>query len=101
MATYIELRKLFNDGDLLNKIDVAIIVAANDLINGGTPTTADKAWAVMARLKPRSQSEIALKALLADNKSASVSTIQGSTDSTIQTVVDSVAPTLVDALAGV
>jgi hypothetical protein len=100
MATYLELRNLFNDGDLLNKIDVAIIVAADALILT-TPTTAEKDWAATALGNPRPQAEKALKDLLATNKDATVGAIQGSTDAAIQTRVDAVISILVDAQAGV
>ena len=100
MATYTELRSLFNDSDLLEKIDTAVVIAANNLING-TPTAADKAWISAVLGDPRAEAEKALMVVLASNSGASVATIQGATDVAIQTNVDTVVPILVDALAGV
>ena len=44
MATYMELRGLFNDSDLDNKIEVACIVAAQTICNedGGTANHANR-----------------------------------------------------------
>ena len=100
MATYTELRQLFADPDLREKIEVAVIIAANNLI-GATPTTAEKAWAAAAFANPGSAATKAMMAVLAKNSSASVAQIQSATDNTIQTQVNAVVPTLVDALAGV
>jgi hypothetical protein len=100
MATYQELRGLFADSDLQEKVEVALVIAANTL-NAGTPTTADKAWIAHVIGNTRGEAQKALKIVLAENSGASVATIQGATDAAIQTNVDSIVPTLVDALAGV
>jgi hypothetical protein len=100
MATYQELRGLFNDSDLMEKTEVAVVVAANDLV-GGTPTTADKAWIAAALANPSAEAQKALMNVLAANKGLSVAQIQNATDSALQTNVNAVVPILVDALAGV
>ena len=100
MATYQELRMLFNDSDLMEKTEVAVVVAANNMLTG-TPSAAEKAWAATVFASPLPEARKAWMAVLATNKSASVSAIQGSTDNAIQGQVDSVAPILVDVLAGV
>lgn len=99
MATYQELRSLFTDSDLLEKVEVAIIISANNLVEN-TPTIADKIWAAEVFDSPNAEAKKALKVILASNSSLSVSQIQGSSDSAIQTKVDSIVPTLVDAKAG-
>ena len=100
MATYIELRQLMNDAVLPNRMDVATIVCAENLISD-TPTAADKAWANLVFANPRGESKKVLMAVLAANKLATVAQIQGATDEVLQTQVDLIVPNLVDALAGV
>jgi len=100
VASYLELRNLFSNGDLLNKIDFAIVKAANDLING-TPGTKEKSWATDVFSNPRAESQKALKVLLAGNSGMTISQIISVTDTAIQTAVDGVVPVLIDAKAGV
>lgn len=100
MATYQELRSLFNDSDLLEKVEVATVIAANDLL-ATTPTTAQKAWAAQVFASPKTEAQKALMAVLAENSGLTVAQIQGATDTAVQTNVDGVASILVDALAGV
>lgn len=99
MATYLELRNLFNDGDLKNKVITATVVAAKELL-GGTPTANDRAWASSVLANPKGESSKALMTVLAENKALDVSAIQGATDAGIQAQVDSVVPQLVLAMAG-
>lgn len=98
MATYTEIRHLFSDSALRNRVDVAVVIAANDLLSG-TPTSADRAWAAAVFNRPRLESQKAFMAVLASNKNASVVAIQGATDAAIQTNVDAVVPSLVSAHA--
>ena len=100
MATYQELRTLFNNSDLLEKVEVATIIAANSMLSG-TPTTAQKAWAAQAFTSPKSEAKKAVMAVLAENSAASVAVITGASDAVVQSSVDNVAQVLVDALAGV
>ena len=99
MATYLELRMLMNDSDLPNKVDVATVIAANDLLSG-TPTADDRAWASAVFASPRSEGQKALMAVIATNKDATIAVIQGASDAVIQTNVDAVVPSLVSAKAG-
>ena len=100
MATYQELRRLFTDSDLLEKVEVAIVIAANDML-ATTPTAAQKAWAAHVFANPGAEAKKALMAVLAGNSAATVGQIQAATDSSVQTQVDAVASVLADALAGV
>jgi len=100
MATLQELRGLFNDSDLLEKVEVATVIAANDLLSG-TPTTDQKAWAATVFTNPNSEAKKALMSVLAENSTATVGQIQSATDVLVQASVDAVAQVLVDALAGV
>ena len=91
MATYMELRQLFADGDLKNKLEVAVIVAA-EAIRTKDPETANHAyrlaWAKSAFQNPNGIRDQMLMALLAGNKDQTVATIQGATDATLQTLVN-------------
>jgi len=100
MATYIELRTLFNDGDLVNRTAVAIVITVNALLEG-TPTANDKAYANVVLSDPQGEAKKVLMTVLAANKGVDVSTIQGASDATLQTKVDAIVPHLIDALAGV
>lgn len=99
MATLLELRTLFDDSDLMNKTEAAIIIKAQDLL-AGTPTAADKAWANVALNAPLGEAVKAWRYVLAANNGLSVSAIQAASDNAIQTQVDAAVPHLVDALAG-
>jgi len=100
MATYQELRSLFNDSDMMEKMDVAVVIAANNLITG-TETAADKAWISSVLANPRPEAEKAMLVVLAENSGLEVSAIQSATDSAIQNNVNTIVPILVDAFAGV
>jgi len=96
MASYIEIRNLFKNSDLGNKIDVAVMIAANVLLDG-TPTTSEITWAASVFANPSKEGQKALMAVLAANKDATVAQIKGATDSSIQATVDSIVPSLVSA----
>lgn len=88
-ATYLELRNLGNDPDLRNRVQVAVIVAAQ-LIgeNAATETTERKAWAQRVIRNPTTWAERALWLALADNKDLTVADIQNATDAQLQAVID-------------
>lgn len=100
MATYIELRGLFNDDVLVNKVTVATIISVDAILNG-TPTINDRAYAAKVYGNPREEAEKVLMSVLAANASLTVSQISSATDAAIQTKVDLIVPILIDALAGV
>lgn len=100
MATYIELNTLAGNNILLERIGVAITVAADTILNEdvGTANHATRlVWAKTAFTNPMILAKPFLYALLASNKGVSVATIEGSTDTQIQTAIDAV----VDIFAGV
>lgn len=91
MATYAELRQLFNDNDLRNKIEVACIVAAEAIrveAEGTTNHANRLVWAKAVFTSPRAASEQMQMALLASNKDATVATILSVSDAALQTLVD-------------
>jgi hypothetical protein len=94
MATYTELRSLYADDDLRNKVEVAVVKAAANLL-GGTPTADEQKWAAAVFASPRGVGTQALLYVLAENSGLTVAAIQGATDAAIQTNVDAVAPALV------
>ena len=100
MATYEEIRGLFNNSGLINRVTVAIVVAA-EAVRVEDVTTANHterlAWAVVAFASPEPEAERALKSLVASNKSLEVEAIKDVTDAQIQAKVDA----LVSMLAGV
>ena len=99
MATYTELRGLFNDSELLGKIEIATIIAANNLLTG-TPTANDRAWAAAAFSSPKAESKKVLMSVLAENSGLAAAAITGASDAAIQTNVNSVVLQLVLAKAG-
>jgi len=94
MATYAEIRELFSDSDLLTKVQVSVVIAANDLVSG-SPTAAETIWASSVFGNPIPEAKKAMMAVLAENKDLTVAQIQGATDSGVQTQVDAIVPTLV------
>ena len=94
MATYAELFELRRNSSLRNRVAVAIIVKAQALIDGATPTAAQIAWANTALLSPVSMAEQILNYVLATNNTASEQQIIDASDSAVQANVD----TAVDAL---
>jgi hypothetical protein len=100
MATYAELYSLKNNDDLLHKVAVAVIVAADTIRaeDAGTTNHANRlVWASEAFGSPVGKSRQVLWALLAANKDVALAGITGATDAAIQANVDAV----VDVLAGV
>ena len=93
MATYEDLHTLAGNNILLDRIKVAIIIAADTVLkeDGATVNHANRlVWAKTAFSDPSSQAKSFMYALLAANKDASVVQIEGSTDAQIQSAVDAV-----------
>ena len=110
MATYLELRGLFQQGsDLANRVETAVVVAAEMIRNlddtaangfeddTGTQHALRKTWAASAFVQTGSLAQQALKAILAQNRANTVAQIDGASDATLQTAVNKA----VDLLAGV
>jgi hypothetical protein len=87
MASYTELRSLFMNSDLRNKVSVACIVAAEAIRSedvGTTNHTNRMLWAKAAFDSPDSISNKMLMAVLAANKDLTLSAITAATDAAIQ-----------------
>lgn len=107
MATYVELRALYGDEALTQKIEVAICVAAEKIAtanDGAAPFSQDAGkhdlrvqWAKSAIANTGNTAQNVLKLVLAANNSLTTAQINGATDAAIQSAVESV----IDALAAV
>ena len=91
MATYAEIRQLFSNSDLRNKVDVAVVVAAETIRveDAGTDNHANRlVWAEQAFASPRGKSTEMLMAILAANKDLTTTQILGAADAAVQAKVD-------------
>lgn len=91
MATYAELYNLRNDSALRNKVVVAVIVAAETIMNedGGTANHANRLiWAGSVFANPGFEADRMFMAVLAANSDLTVTQIQEASDAAIQTNVD-------------
>lgn len=99
MATYAELRTVFGNDALRNKIEVAVIIAAEG-IRTEDPGTANHAnrllWLKQAFRSPATEAVTMLKALLAANKDLEISAILAATDEQIQAKVDAAVDAFAD-----
>jgi len=99
MATYDEIRFLFANDSIRNKIEVAVIVAAESIRNedAGTPNHANRLiWAKEAFTNPLGTATKMFMALLAANKDLTVEQIAGASDVAIQTKVDAAVDVFAD-----
>lgn len=95
MAAYLELHDLISDSDLQEKIAIAASKKAQGLLDGGTPTTDEVAWALAALQSPTGKAKELINYVLAANSGSTVSQIQGATDVSIQSNVDSAVDALI------
>jgi hypothetical protein len=110
MATYLELRSIFDDeSDLLKKVSVAICVAANDILQGDDTSDPPydqgagghenrERWAARALTNTVSEGKLVLKAVLAENKGLALSAIQTASDAAVQSNVEVVIDGIATAL---
>lgn len=95
MASYQELYDLRSNTDFSNKIAVAVVVKAQALISGGTPTTDELTWASKALSNPHTKAQELWGYVVAANKNATIQQIIDATDTAIQTNVDEAADALI------
>ena len=100
MAEYEELHDLRSNGPLIQKTQIAVIVAAEALISKAGPTSAELKWASSVLGNPAAEAKKVLMLLLAANKNATVDQITSATKEAVQTKVDSVVANLVTAFSG-
>ena len=95
MATYAELFDLKSNTVFRNKVAVAVVVKAQGLLDGGTPTHAQIDWAVEAIRAPMGKASELVNYVLAANKNLDTATILAASDSAIQTNVDAAVDAIV------
>lgn len=91
MATYSELFSIRSEADLLEKVTVAVVIAAESIRTDATPPANQAArlvWASQVFADPGKEARRMLWALLAANESATLANILGATDAAIQANVD-------------
>jgi hypothetical protein len=97
MASYAELHDLSHDSALLDRVEMAVVVAAHSIIGGGAGNQAQRnKWAGQALAAPRVTASKLLPGVLAANKDATVENIKAATDSVIQGNVDSLVDLFAD-----
>lgn len=101
MASYAELRSLFNDSNLRNKVTASVVIAAETELKASPGTADGRSWALDVLNSPEVWGRTTYMLVLAVNKASPVATIQGASDATIQTNVDAVVADLIAARAGV
>ncbi len=100
MATYQELRSLFNHVDLRNRTTSAVIIAAQGELDASPGTAAGRAWASKSLEGAEAEGRRVLMYVLAANKDVDQATIIDASDGQIQTKVDSAVPNLIKADEG-
>lgn len=91
MATYLELRNLFDNDVLRSRIEVAVAVAADAIREESVATPGHQArlaWASEAWSLPNEVARRMQIAVLAANKGATVAQINQATDSQLQSKVN-------------
>ena len=88
MATYAELFDLRHDSGLMNKITIAVGVAARDIQTTTSANALRKTWAVAAFADPSGEAKRMFTAVLVANRTMTVEQIRNATDEAIQTAVD-------------
>ena len=87
MATLLELHAKVNDSDLQDRVEVALVIGVQALLDGATPTDSDKKYAAMVFANPKAEGRKALMAVLAKNEAATIAQINAASDATIKTQV--------------
>lgn len=93
MATLQELRGLFSNSDLMEKVEAALLIAVQAILDG-SPTLSDQRYAAHVFENPGVEARKALMSILAVNSSATTGQIVGANDATIQSNVNNVVGTL-------
>jgi hypothetical protein len=111
MATYTELRSLFGDGDIIQKIEVAISIAAQTVAAGNDDAAPfDQTagahdlrvkWAAGAITDTAAEAKRMVKLVLAANAGSTVTQIKNASDAIIQSNVNASVDAIAAALYGV
>lgn len=95
MATYAELYDLRSNAALKNRVAIAVMVKAQALLAGASPTAAQVAWAANAIRDPDGKASQLYPYVLAANAAATVAQINAATDAAIQSSVNAAADALI------
>ena len=91
MATYDELLQANANTGLINKVRVAVVVSATNIM-GEAPATTNHAnrllWAKLVFSDPASMGAKMMWPVLAQNRAATLASITGADDATVQSAVD-------------
>lgn len=91
MATYAELLTVSTNEALINKIRVAVVIAAEVVRTeqDATPNHSNRLlWAKHVYANPDSEAQRMVWAVLAQNKDAPLAAIEGADDATVQAAVN-------------
>ncbi len=110
MATYTELRGLFGDGDIIQKIEVAVSIAAQTIAAGNDDAAPfDQTagahdlrikWAAAAINNTANEAKRMIKLVLAANAANTVTQIQNASDAVIQSNVNASIDVIATAIYG-
>lgn len=87
MATYNELRSLYGDGALKNRVEVAVCMKAHAVLQEATPSAARLAWSKTALQGPAAEADYLLKYALAANAALTLAQIQSAADSALLSAI--------------
>ena len=93
MATLQELRSLVNDSDLHEKVEAALIIVVQGILDG-TPNADQQRYAAQVFSSTKSEGDKAVMSVLAANSTASKEQIIGATDAAILLNVAAIVDTL-------
>jgi len=93
MATLLEIKQLFSNSDLQDKIQASLLISVQAILDGA-PTADQQKYAAHVFSNPKAEGTKALMSVLATNSGATVSQIIGASDAAINTNVASVTSTL-------
>jgi hypothetical protein len=100
MAKYIDIAAYINSEEKLSIVAVAILVAAQTLIDSEESGARERRWARQALYAPQSEAIKAWNYILGKSKEKSVNKIGNYDEDDIQPEVDAVVPQLVKAMSG-
>lgn len=101
MATLEELQTLFSDSGLMIKVQSALTLEAQALLDLATPTIAQKTWAVDVLRNPTGETAMTLRYVVAANSGSTAIQISGASEAQVKINVADVVPKLIEVKAGV
>ena len=87
MASYTELRNLFNNDALRNRVEVALIVKVHSILQEDSPSDERLTWAKGVLSSSRNEAESLLKYVLAANANLTVEQLSQASDAALLTAV--------------